>query len=294
MEWEHGGKRYEVALWDTAGQETLSALRAVAYPETDVFLLGYDMTSRMTLDNVSSWVDEIHENWSDYQGIVLVGTKYDLWLEKQEDGDTDELVEMDDVDEVAAEIDAAHQICTSARTGYGLPDVGDLQYFDEDREEGPDLSELIMEVFQMGQRKSKPEPELEPSAEDEGSQAGWFEGKAHRERRWFRGSADRKATVGTGIDQADDGWFEGKVQSEDGSTLRRKRVWFQGDGPGQSTGEAVVVEPVESDEEASSDDDSIVRPIKVVIVGDGAIGKVCCLGASGAEQCVCLACRAAC
>ena len=44
----------------------------------------------------------------------------------------------------------------------------------------------------------------------------------------------------------------------------------------------------------TTDSDTDLETIKVVIVGDGAIGKVCCLGASGAEQCVCLACRAAC
>ena len=112
-----------------------------------MFLLGYDMTSRITLENVSTWVDEIQESWDGYQGIVLVGTKYDLWLERMEDGDYDQLVEMDEVEAMAAEIGAAHQICTSAKTGHGLPDVGELLYFDDEREEGPDLSELIMEVF---------------------------------------------------------------------------------------------------------------------------------------------------
>ena len=45
VEWDWDNTQaYEVQLWDTAGQEALSQLRAVAYPDTDLFLLAYDMT----------------------------------------------------------------------------------------------------------------------------------------------------------------------------------------------------------------------------------------------------------
>ena len=45
VEWDWDNTQaYEVQFWDTAGQEALSQLRAVAYPDTDLFLLAYDMT----------------------------------------------------------------------------------------------------------------------------------------------------------------------------------------------------------------------------------------------------------
>ena len=84
--WDDDGEALDVELWDTAGQEALPLLRAVIYPETDVFLVAYDMMCVSSLENVEDWLDEIEEYADDY-GLILVGTKYDLWLEKKEDGD---------------------------------------------------------------------------------------------------------------------------------------------------------------------------------------------------------------
>ena len=83
--WDDDGEALDVELWDTAGQEALPLLRAVIYPDTDVFLIAYDMMCVSSPDNVVDWLDEIEEYLDGY-GLILVGTKYDLWLEK-EDGD---------------------------------------------------------------------------------------------------------------------------------------------------------------------------------------------------------------
>ena len=80
----------DVELWDSAGKESLSVLREVAYPCTDVFLIAYDMTCRSSLEDVVDWLEEIQDYMDedgDYYRVILVGTKYDLWLEKKEDGD---------------------------------------------------------------------------------------------------------------------------------------------------------------------------------------------------------------
>lgn len=42
----------QLEIWDTAGQEALQHLRACAYPDTDVFLIAYDMAGGASLDNV--------------------------------------------------------------------------------------------------------------------------------------------------------------------------------------------------------------------------------------------------
>ena len=69
------------------GDPKLSSLRAISYPDTDVFLLAYDMTNARSLENLEDWLVEIQDNDDDYSGVILVGTKYDLWLEKKEAGD---------------------------------------------------------------------------------------------------------------------------------------------------------------------------------------------------------------
>ena len=147
VEWERDGKPCEVQLWDTAGQEALSQLRSVAYPDTDVFLLAYDMTRKDSLENISTWLDEVQDECSDYDRIILVGTKYDLWCERKEAGEDAALVEVQEVEKIAEEIEASDTAFTSARTGYGFPNSDGLQYDGENEDEDePDLRQLILGV----------------------------------------------------------------------------------------------------------------------------------------------------
>ena len=148
VEWERDGKPCEVQFWDTAGQEALSGLRTVAYPDTNVFLLAYDMTRRDSLENIPRWLDEVQDECSDYDGIILIGTKYDLWCERiKKGGKVDDLVEFQEVIKIAEEIEAHDTIFTSARTGYGLPGVDGLRYNGDNADENEgDLKQMILEL----------------------------------------------------------------------------------------------------------------------------------------------------
>ena len=44
-------KTVSLSLWDTAGQEEYNRLRTVAYPNTDVFLIIFDVTNSASFDN---------------------------------------------------------------------------------------------------------------------------------------------------------------------------------------------------------------------------------------------------
>lgn len=46
------GKRVELALWDTAGQEDYDRLRPLSYPDSHVILICYAVDSPDSLDNV--------------------------------------------------------------------------------------------------------------------------------------------------------------------------------------------------------------------------------------------------
>ncbi len=50
------GNTISLSLWDTAGQEEYSRLRTVAYPNTDVFLIIFDVTSASSFDNATKKV----------------------------------------------------------------------------------------------------------------------------------------------------------------------------------------------------------------------------------------------
>lgn len=50
------GKRVELALWDTAGQEDYDRLRPLSYPDSHVILICYAIDSPDSLENVQEKV----------------------------------------------------------------------------------------------------------------------------------------------------------------------------------------------------------------------------------------------
>ena len=49
-------KTVSLSLWDTAGQEEYNRLRTVAYPNTDIFLIIFDVTNESSFDNATNKV----------------------------------------------------------------------------------------------------------------------------------------------------------------------------------------------------------------------------------------------
>jgi small GTP-binding protein len=72
------GKAAILGLWDTAGQEDYDRLRPLSYPQTDVFIIAYSITSRSSFANVTSkWIPEIRHH-APHTPIMLAGLKTDL------------------------------------------------------------------------------------------------------------------------------------------------------------------------------------------------------------------------
>lgn len=72
------GKRVELALWDTAGQEDYDRLRPLSYPDSHVILVCFAVDSPDSLDNVKEkWISEVNHFCAGLP-IVLVGCKKDL------------------------------------------------------------------------------------------------------------------------------------------------------------------------------------------------------------------------
>ena len=71
-------ENFLVELFDTAGQEEYDRLRLLAYPDTNVFLICYDVVEPDTFENIKEkWLPEVRHNCPD-KPFVLVGTKIDL------------------------------------------------------------------------------------------------------------------------------------------------------------------------------------------------------------------------
>lgn len=72
------GKRVQLGLWDTAGQEDYDRLRPLSYPQTDVLLLCFSLVSPASAANVTArWAPELRRHCPKTP-VLLVGTKLDL------------------------------------------------------------------------------------------------------------------------------------------------------------------------------------------------------------------------
>lgn len=72
------GKQIYLGLWDTAGQEGYDRLRPLSYPQTDVFLICFSITSPNSFTNIEQkWKPELAHH-AEGVPFLIVGTKSDL------------------------------------------------------------------------------------------------------------------------------------------------------------------------------------------------------------------------
>ena len=58
------GKEISLQIWDTAGQDRFRAITKNYYKGAHGIVLIYDITNNQTFENVSKWVNQIHEEVS--------------------------------------------------------------------------------------------------------------------------------------------------------------------------------------------------------------------------------------
>merc|ERR1711907_751180 len=113
-------EKFLLGVWDTAGQESMQGLRALAYPHTHCFLIGYNCSDSVTLENVEEiWMKELASETEKFDNEerkypapkILVGTKADLKEEANPDH-----VSYADAYEMAKKIGACALLETSALT----------------------------------------------------------------------------------------------------------------------------------------------------------------------------------
>jgi len=79
-----GGKRLNLTIWDTAGQEKFRSLTSSYYRGTQGIVLVYDVTNKKSFEHLNLWLREI-ETYSTNEDVVklLVGNKIDKQDERQ-------------------------------------------------------------------------------------------------------------------------------------------------------------------------------------------------------------------
>ncbi|WPK23517.1 hypothetical protein PUMCH_000758 [Australozyma saopauloensis] len=124
---EVDGRKVELALWDTAGQEDYDRLRPLSYPDSNVILICFSIDSPDSLDNVlEKWISEVL-HFCQGVPVILVGCKVDLRSDpvtiKNLQADQQSPVSTAEGQEVANKISAKHYLECSARTGQGVREV---------------------------------------------------------------------------------------------------------------------------------------------------------------------------
>ncbi|RCI12822.1 hypothetical protein L249_0391 [Ophiocordyceps polyrhachis-furcata BCC 54312] len=142
---EVDGKRVELALWDTAGQEDYDRLRPLSYPDSHVILICFAIDSPDSLDNVQEkvlcsrrrvfppaadlpwqWISEVLHFCSGLP-IILVGCKKDLRYDQKTIEElrktSQKPVTPEDGEEVRKKICAYKYLECSAKTNEGVRDV---------------------------------------------------------------------------------------------------------------------------------------------------------------------------
>jgi small GTP-binding protein len=124
-----GDEPYTLGLFDTAGQEDYDRLRPLSYPQTDVFLVCFSVTSPASFENVrEKWVPEVVHHCPGVP-FIIVGTQTDL---RDDPSVREKLarqklnpVRKSDAVDLALKLGAAKYVECSALTQYKLKDVFD-------------------------------------------------------------------------------------------------------------------------------------------------------------------------
>ncbi len=75
-------KKVKLQIWDTAGQERYNAVNKNLFQKVQGVIIMYDITNRVSFENINKWLYLLSQNVSD-KAKILVGSKLDLSEEKR-------------------------------------------------------------------------------------------------------------------------------------------------------------------------------------------------------------------
>lgn len=105
-------KTIKLQIWDTAGQERFRTISSTYYRGAHGIIVVYDVTNRVSFDNVQRWLSEIDKYARENVNKLLVGNKADA----AEGADSSRQVPMEDGKKFAEGKDIPF-LETSAKTG---------------------------------------------------------------------------------------------------------------------------------------------------------------------------------
>lgn len=107
-------KEIKLEIWDTAGQERYRSLAPMYYRNSNVALVVYDITKKLSFESAKIWIEEIRRRSHSNCIIVLLGNKYDLEKEIE--------INENEVNDYIEQKNIMH-FKTSAKTGLNIDNL---------------------------------------------------------------------------------------------------------------------------------------------------------------------------
>ncbi|XP_055867507.1 ras-related protein ced-10-like isoform X1 [Biomphalaria glabrata] len=117
------GQKVKLYLHDTTGLSDYEAVRVIAYPETDCFLLCFSLCNKESLASVQNkWYPEIRQHCPNAP-IILVGTMLDIRQDTSKQKDPSNIVSSSEGEKTRKSLKAVKYVECSALTQEGLKEV---------------------------------------------------------------------------------------------------------------------------------------------------------------------------
>ncbi|VVC45152.1 Hypothetical protein CINCED_3A016679 [Cinara cedri] len=104
--------KVKLQIWDTAGQERFRSVTHAYYRDAHALLLLYDVTNKVSFDNIRAWLSEIRDYAHEQVVIMLIGNKADC-------SSNDRMVKRDEGEQLAKEYSVTF-LETSAKSGLNV------------------------------------------------------------------------------------------------------------------------------------------------------------------------------
>ena len=106
-------EEYNLAIWDTVGQEKFRSLTKIFLKDSKIVIFVYSITDKKSFNEINFWHETVKNNLGDKIILGLAGNKKDLFQEEK--------VTEEEGEQKAKEIGAKFKL-TSAKTGVGIQD----------------------------------------------------------------------------------------------------------------------------------------------------------------------------
>ena len=110
---EIDGQKYELQIWDTAGQTIYRSIASIYFRDAHGILLIYDVTNRQSFEDLNHWFNEIYTKCEQSVVIMVVGNK---------DDKPNKAITVAEANEMATS-HKSHHMFVSASTGKNIEDA---------------------------------------------------------------------------------------------------------------------------------------------------------------------------